>query len=177
MTCFIYQTNVKRWVETIKQLFWSFNQSMHSVKRVESLSRTTTFSTKETNSFTETVLRWQELRCFSIRIYRLCSGRLCSLLLPHYCTVESAPTYYSRNKNQSTPPSFGFFLPSPTLTLIISFTCSLFYLPASQSCQCFQPPAHLFSVLSILHCDYIVSIFSQPFLFFVTQQQRLGHKA
>lgn len=45
---------------------------------------------------------------------------------------------------------FAFFLFSPPLALIIGFTCLLFYLPASQSCQCFQPPAQLFLALSYL---------------------------
>lgn len=124
-------------------------------------------SSQKMYSFTETVSRWQELRCFSIRIYRLWSSVEWIVLTSFCCVVVWLGAvvhflFYFEGTTQHLSP-FAFFLFSPPLALIIGFTRLLFYLPASQSCQCFQPPAQLFLALSylalaILFCDKFASL-------------------
>lgn len=90
----ISQRNVERLVGTMMLLFWSFNSSHASC--LESLKPA--FIIKM-YLLTDAVSCWQDVRCVSIRLYRLCGSTLCSLFL--HPAVSWSPSNLTIKKRKS----------------------------------------------------------------------------
>lgn len=136
------------WKNGLKQLS-SFSealiQSVRSVKRVESLSRTTTFITK--NVF----IYWNSITLAGVALFQ---DQNISIVKERWvdCADKSLLCCSLAWSCGSFPVLLWRYHTAPqSLCLFSLFTPfglhHWFYLPASQSCQCFQPPAQLFLAL------------------------------